>query len=437
MKPPHGSGADPTVRRQRLTRPEDTSATYQLSVLEGPDTGLGVTLDGSSPTRVLLGTSPVCTVRITDQEVSRRHAALAVCVDHVQIVDLGSTNGTTVNGVVIKEASLYGGEVIRIGRSVMSLQRGEERPANIGVTTSFGRIVGESIAMRRLYPVLEKLAGLERPVLLEGETGTGKELVAEELHRASKRADAAFIVLESSAIPTDQLVGHLFGTPEDPSRSEPGLVERAKGGVLFIDEIGDLPRHAQKRLRDLITSGTDVRLIAATRHDLDKNVTAGRFDEALFFELASGRVELPPLRDRQGDVTVLAKHFWTELAMSTPNTATGKSPELPIDLLPRFEQYPWPGNVRELRSVVVQRATFGELSKTYLSDKARDQGLDFMSAVIQDDLPFPTARDRVVTEFERRYVERVLARHGGNVTAAARASGVAHRYFQLVRARVR
>jgi DNA-binding NtrC family response regulator len=93
--------------------------------------------------------------------------------------------------------------------------------------------------------------------------------------------------------------------------------------------------------------------------------------------------------------------------------------------------------VRELRSVVVQRATFGELSKTYLSDKARDQGLDFMSAVIQDDLPFPTARDRVVTEFERRYVERVLARHGGNVTAAARASGVAHRYFQLVRARVR
>ena len=428
MKPPHGPGADPTVRRQRLTRPDETSTAYHLSVLEGPDAGLSVTLDGSSPTRALLGTSPVCTVRLTDPEVSRRHAALAVTVDHVQIVDLGSTNGTTVNGVVIKEASLYGGEVIRIGRSVVSLQRGEERPANVVQSTSFGRIVGESIAMRRLYPVLEKLAGLERPVLLEGETGTGKELVAEELHRASKRAEAPFIVLESSAIPTDQLVGSLFGTPE-----EPGLVEKAKGGVLFIDEIGDLPRHAQKKLRDLITSGSDVRLIAATRHDLDKNVTAGRFDEALFFELASGRVELPPLRDRQGDVTVLARHFWKELATSTPNA----SPELPIDLLPRFEQYPWPGNVRELRSVVVQRATFGELSKTYLSDKARDQGLDFMSAVIQDDLPFPTARDRVVTEFERRYVERVLARHGGNVTAAARASGVAHRYFQLVRARVR
>lgn len=432
MKPPQGPGADPTVRRQRLTRPDDTSTAYHLSVLEGPDTGVSVTLDGSSPTRALLGTSPVCTVRLTDPEVSRRHAALAVTMDHVQFVDLGSTNGTTVNGVVIKEASLYGGEVIRIGRSVMSLQRGEERPANVGVATSFGRIVGESIAMRRLYPVLEKLAGLERPVLLEGETGTGKELVAEELHRASKRADAPFIVLESSAIPTDQLVSHLFGSPE-----EPGLVERAKGGVLFIDEVGDLPRHAQKKLRDLITSNTDVRLVAATRLDLDKNVTAGKFDEALFFELAPGRVELPPLRDRQGDVTVLAKHFWNELVLSSPNTATGKSPELPIDLLPRFEQYPWPGNVRELRSVVVQRATFGELSKTYLSDKAREQGLDFMSAVIQDDLPFPTARDRVVTEFERRYVERVLARHGGNVTAAARASGVAHRYFQLVRARVR
>jgi len=381
-----------------------------------------LTLDGSSPTRALLGTSPVCTVRLTDAEVSRRHAALAVTIDHVQIVDLGSTNGTTVNGVTIKEASLYGGEVIRVGRSVVSLQRGEERVANLGKATSFGRVIGESMAMRRLYPVLETIAGLERPVLLEGETGTGKELVAEELHRASKRADAPFVVLESSALPTDQLVNQLFGTAE-----EPGLLDKAKGGVLFIDEIGDLPRHAQKKLRDLIASGTDVRLIAATRHDLDRDVTAGRFDEELFFELASGRVELPPLRDRQGDVAVLAKHFWKELAQN----------ELPIDLLPRFEQYPWPGNVRELRSVVIQRQTFGELSKTYLSDKAREQGLDFMSAVIQDDLPFPTARDRVVTEFERRYVERVLARHGGNVTAAARASGVAHRYFQLVRARVR
>lgn len=428
MKPPHGPGADPTVRRQRLTRPEDTSPAYLLSVLEGPDAGLAVTLDGSSPTRALLGTSPVCTVRLTDAEVSRRHVALAVTSDHVQLVDLGSTNGTTVNGVVIKEVSLFGGEVIRVGRSVVSLQRGEERVADLGTATSFGRILGESVAMRRLYPVLDKLASMERPALLEGETGTGKELVAEELHRASRRADAPFVVLEASAIPTDALVAQLFGTGE-----EPGLVEKARGGVLFVDEIGDLPRHAQKRLRDVLTAGADFRLIAATRRDLDRDVTAGRFDEALFFELASGRVELPPLRDRQGDVAVLARHFWKELATSTP----GASPELPIDLLPRFEQYPWPGNVRELRSVVIQRATFGELSKTYLSDKAREQGLDFMSAVIQDDLPFPTARDRVVGEFERRYVERVLARHGGNVTAAARASGVAHRYFQLVRARVR
>ncbi len=428
MKPPQGPGADPTVRRQRLTRPDEMGAAYLLSVLEGPDAGVTVTLDGTSPTRALLGTSPVCTVRLTDAEVSRRHAAIAVSSDHVQIVDLGSTNGTTVNGVVIKEASLYGGEVIRVGRSVVSLQRGEGRVADLGIATSFGRILGESMAMRRLYPVLEKLASLERPVLVEGETGTGKELVAEELHRASRRAEAPFVVLESSAIPTDALVGQLFGTPE-----EPGLIEKAKGGVLFIDEIGDLPRHAQKRLRDVLAATPDVRLIAATRHDLDRDVTAGRFDEALFFELAAGRIELPPLRDRQGDVAVLARHFWKELAASAP----GAAPELPIDLLPRFEQYPWPGNVRELRSVVIQRATFGELSKTYLSDRAREQGLDFMSAVIQDDLPFPTARDRVVNEFERRYVERVLARHNGNVTAAARASGVAHRYFQLVRARVR
>jgi DNA-binding NtrC family response regulator len=132
-------------------------------------------------------------------------------------------------------------------------------------------------------------------------------------------------------------------------------------------------------------------------------------------------------------VAILARHFWKELEGSAPEA----SGELPVDLLPRFENYPWPGNVRELRSVVMQRATFGELSKTYLSDRANEQGLDLVTAVIQEGLPFPAARDRVIWNFERRYVEAVLAKHGGNVGAAARASGVAHRYFQLVRARTR
>jgi len=429
MKPPQTPGVGPTVRRAAIAMPDETDATYVLSVVEGPDVGQSFTLDASSPTRALVGSSPVCTVRLTDPEISRRHAALAITSTHVQFIDLGSTNGTTINGVVVKEVSLKGGEAIRMGGSVLTLQRGAAKASDFSQEKSFGRIIGESLAMRRLYPVFQRLAAADKLVLIEGEAGTGKELLAEEIHRASKRADAPFIVLESSAMPAEQIGTRLFG-----SADEPGLIESARGGVLFVDEIGDLPRHAQKRLRDMVAASSDVRLIGATRRDLDRDVTAGRFDDAFFFELATGRVELPALRDRRGDVAVLARHFWKEVSTEG---GTGAGDELPVDLLPRFEHYPWPGNVRELRSVVAQRATFGELSKTYLSDRASEQGLDLVTAVIQEGLSFPAARDRVIWDFERRYVETVLARHGGNVGAAARASGVAHRYFQLVRARVR
>lgn len=426
IKPPQ-PGVGPTVRRSKIAAPEETDVAYVLSVIEGPDVGKTFTLDATSPTRALVGSSPVCTVRLSDPEVSRRHAALAIAATHVQLIDLDSTNGTTVNGVTVKEVSLKGGEAIRMGGTVLGIQRGQSSPeSKVGEATSFGRLQGQSLAMRRLYPAFDTLAKSDRSVLIEGEAGTGKELLAEELHRAGKRAEGPFIVLEASGIPAEQIATRLFG-PLDGG--EVPLVERAKGGVLFIDEIGDVPRHAQKKLRELISGAApgDVRLIAATKRDLDRDVTAGRFDDAFFFELSSGRVELPRLRDRQGDVALLAKLFWKEHSQE----------ELPVDLLPRFENYPWPGNVRELRAVVQQRATFGELSKTYLSDRAGEQGFDVVTAVIQEGLAFPAARDRVVWEFERRYVEAVLAKHNGNVGAAARASGVAHRYFQLVRARVR
>jgi two-component system, NtrC family, response regulator HydG len=205
--------------------------------------------------------------------------------------------------------------------------------------------------------------------------------------------------------------------------------------VLFINEIGNLPRDVQARLKDVISSAaSDVRIIAGTRRDLDRDVASGRFADDLFFLLAGGRVELPPLREREGDVALLAKHFWNELAETEAELTISALPE---DFLPRFEHYPWPGNVRELKAAVVARKTLGELGQAYRSEEAKDNGLDFLSAVIEDDLPFPSARERVVKEFERRYVERVLARHGGSVTKAARASGVAHRYFQLIRARLK
>ena len=408
-----------TLRRTRFTRPQPQGTAFVLAVVEGPDAGLVVTLDSSSP-RALLGQSPVCTIRLGDHEISRRHAAVSVIGDHLQILDLGSTNGTSVNGVLVKEATLQGGEAIRIGTTVLSVRRDTPRFVELVQTTSFGRIVGESTAMKKLYPVLAKLADADAPVLLEGEPGSGKELVAEELHLASKRKDGSFIVLEASSLPTNEIGEKLFAVD--------GIWDQAKGGVLFIDEIGNLPRDVQARLKFAMTSDASVRVIAGTRRDLDRDVASGRFADDLFFALASGRVELPALRERDGDVAALARHFWRDL---DPNGV------LPEDFLPRFENYTWPGNVRELRSAVVARMSQGELGSAYRSDDAKEHGLDLITQVIEDDLPFPTARERVVKEFERRYVERMLARHGGNVTRAARASGVAHRYFQLIRARLK
>jgi len=420
-----------TLRRERFVRPKPTGAsasTFVLAVVEGPDTGLVITLDASGP-RALLGQSPVCSLRLTDPEVSRRHASLAVTATHLQIIELGSTNGTTVNGVNVKEASLHGGEAIRVGRTVIKVQREAPRFVEITQASAFGRIVGASSAMKKLYPVLASLAATDKPILLEGEAGTGKELVAEELHLGSRRKEAAFVTLDASALPTQELGSRLFGAV-----GEVGLVEQAKGGTLFINEVGNLPREAQAKLKELIAAGYDLRIIAGTRRDLDRDVASGRFADDLFFLLAGGRVELPTLRERDGDVALLARHFWSDLAETEVEALDSA---LPVDFLPRFEHYPWPGNVRELKAAVVARKTLGELGQAYRSEEAKGNGLDFLSAVIEDDLPFPSARERVVKEFERRYVERVLARHGGSVTKAARASGVAHRYFQLIRARLK
>ena len=180
------------------------------------------------------------------------------------------------------------------------------------------------------------------------------------------------------------------------------------------------------------TLKVDVRLLAATRRDLDREVQAGRFRDDLFHRLAVARIELPPLRHRVGDVQVLARHFWRALG--------GKAEELPGDVLLRWEGDEWRGNVRELRNAVARRLALGELALAPLTEHADvtaavAEGADFVEAILRLGLPLATARQRLIEEFERRYIEATLERHGGSVARAATAAGVAKRHFQRIKAR--
>jgi transcriptional regulator with GAF, ATPase, and Fis domain len=330
----------------------------------------------------------------------------------------------------------------------------DARPAPLSTATSFGRVLGSSTEMRRLYPLCERLAASDVPVVIEGETGTGKEVLAESIHAASARASGPFMVFDCTAVPPSLIEAELFGYERGAftgaAGSRKGIFEQASGGTLLIDEIGDLELSLQPKLLRAIQQSAvrriggdrwipvDVRVLAATRRDLDRAVQAGTFRDDLFFRLAVARIELPPLRARQGDIAVLAHRFWKEL---------GGTGALPYDLLRRCEEYGWPGNVRELYNEILGRIALGDVrpepevrgsvpppAPTSAPDVQAAAG-DVIEAILALDLPLPRARQRVVEEFQRRYVERVLAMHGGSIVRAAEASGIAHRYFQVIRAR--
>ena len=441
-----------TLLRARIPRPASTSG-FLVEVISGPDAGKRFVLAPAQPSRILVGQSPTCEVALADRQVSRRHVALELAGDdHLRVTDLGSTNGTRVGGLSIVEALLAGGERIEIGTTTLAVQRLENlAPTPLSTKTSFGPLVGASEAMRRLYPLCERLANASVPVVIEGDTGTGKEVLAEALHQMGSRSSGPFTVFDCTAVPPNllesALFGHERGSFTGATESRAGVFEEAHGGTLLIDEIGDLELELQaKLLRALERSEVrrigwkkwlkvDVRVLAATRRDLDQAVQDGRFRDDLFYRLAVARIELPPLRKRQGDIGLLARHFWSKLA--------DDGSAIPPDFVRQLEAYTWPGNVRELYNSVAQRVALGELARPPAERSARWAAVkpgaegDAIERVLAMGFPLPRARQHLVQEFERRYVERVLEEHGGNVARAAAASGIALRYFQLVKARAK
>ncbi|NUQ76125.1 MAG: sigma 54-dependent Fis family transcriptional regulator [Polyangiaceae bacterium] len=451
-----GSGIEDgeTVFRPKVARPSAGKVGFALRIIGGPDAGRSLVIPPTQPSRVLVGQSASCDLRLTDREASRRHLGVEIADAELRITDLGSTNGTRINGVSIIEALVRGGERIEIGRTLIDVERKvQAADESLSTATGFGRVVGESPAMRKLYPLCARLAATIVPVIIEGETGTGKEVLAESLHEMGPRASGPFAVFDCTAVPPNlvesALFGHERGAFTGATDARKGVFEEAHGGTLLIDEIGDLEIELQaKLLRALERSEirriggkqwqrVDVRVLAATRRNLDQEVSAGRFRDDLFYRLAVARIELPPLRRRAGDIALLARFFWGRMA--------GPKEPVPEDFIARLEDYAWPGNVRELHNAVARRVALGDLADhrvglatpDALTPNSSSRGDDAIGRVIAQGLSLPRAREKLIEEFEQRYVEHVLDQHGGNVARAAAASGIARRYFQLIRARTR
>jgi two-component system, NtrC family, response regulator HydG len=421
------------------------SATFRVTVVDGPDRGRELLILPSTPGPIRLGTSTACDLVLSDRWVSRSHCAFEWHDGRLRIGDLDSTNGTVVNAVSVISALIGGGEVVKIGQTTLSVQveastAGAPAPV-VPAEKCFGRFLGASPAIRRLYPLCSKLAQSNAPVIVSGETGSGKELLAECLHEASSRAAGSFVVFDTASVDSKAVDVALFGVEErSPKTLRKGCFEEADGGTILIDEVGDLSLTVQAKLLRVLERGevchvngdrwlpVDVRVIASTRRDLEHEVELGRFREDLFYRLAVGRLELPPLRDRDDDAALLAAHFWRQMGR-------GAGP-VPADLLVHHERYRWPGNVRELHNLVARRLALGPDDGTGGARAA----LPVAPAAVFDrisemDLSLPEARARVVAEFERFYLERALARNGGSVARAAAASGIARRYFRQLKSK--
>jgi DNA-binding NtrC family response regulator len=435
------------VTTLKYPREEETTTRFRLSFLEGPERGRVVEIPVDQ-TRTLLGTSQTCGVVVTDRHVSRRHLALGPVLGRLTLFDLGSSNGTRVNGVRVVECALTGGEIVHVGATTIRVEAIGTAHFADAPETSFLRAIGESRSMRRVFATCKHVATSSLPLIIEGETGTGKELLAECIHEAGPRRGGPFIVFDPSVTPENLLPAVVFGAEAgavaNSAGERAGLFERAHGGTLLIDGPADLPLDFQRTLVRAIERGEcqrvgsdvirrfDVRVIAISQVDLDRAVDEGRLREDLFHRLSGTRIEAPPLRDRPEDIGPLTKHFWKTL---------GGFGDVPPSLLARYESHRWPGNVRELQNAIAQRLATGPDSS---GDESAAPALrpsttphEDVSTVLALDLPLPHAKQRMIAIFEAAYVARLLAKHGGNVTRASAASGVAHRYFQLLNARHR
>jgi len=411
---------------------------------------------------ITIGSAEENDLTLADDTVSRNHCRIFQEGNSYLVQDLGSTNGTFINQIRIKEAYLKPGCTVELGNARLQFQSfDEEIRINPLSDEKFGDIIGASRDMRAIFGILDKISPSNATVVIEGETGTGKEVVANTIHKKSRRADKPFIVFDCSAVPANliesELFGHEKGSFTGAIMARPGLFELAHGGTVFMDELGELTTELQPKLlrvletREVRRVGgarpmkVDVRVIAATNRSLEEEVRAGRFREDLFYRLSVVRLHLPPLRERREDVPLLTRHFLQNGRFNKTPEGNRKIEQVSRDVMEALRGYDWPGNVRELLNVIERAVSFADTDTIELVDLPKHlvesdhmQRLQTLGARITnqgrqtvDEMgSFKHAKEKWVSSFERDYILRLLEKHNFNISHAARDAEIDRKYFR-------
>jgi two-component system, NtrC family, response regulator AtoC len=397
--------------------------------------------------RVILGRGEGADIRIEDSAISRAHAALVLGEGRpLQIEDLGSANGTRVKGQPLHAGevrALAAGDTVELGETLLLVQRespGRGRPEEVGAA-----VVVNDAAMQKLHGLLDRVARSTLHVLILGETGVGKEVLAGELHRRSPRADRPFLRLNCAAISESLLESELFGYEKGAFTgavtAKPGLLETASGGTVLIDEVGELSLPLQVKLlrvleeRQVLPVGglrprpIDARFLFATNRDLETEVAEGRFRQDLYFRLNGISLAIPPLRERLTELEPLASLFAAEAATREGRT---RAPAFSEEALRLLRGHSWPGNIRELKNAV-ERALLLCQGETLLPEHFPEAKLRLGPPRPQPDaegeaveVPKPSLRSEVAAA-ERRAIEDALESCAGNQTRAAKVLGISRR----------
>jgi transcriptional regulator with GAF, ATPase, and Fis domain len=384
---------------------------------------------------LVLGSAAKADVVVDDSTVSRLHAELDPRPDGLWVRDLGSTNGTFVDGLLVTAARLPAAARIRVGETTLALlPEMEATPVDLWPDDGLGDLVGGSAPMRELYASIVRVAASEAAVLVQGETGTGKELVARAIHDCSHRAGEPFVVVDCAALPAGlletELFGHARGAFTGAAAAHAGSFEAAAGGTVFLDEIGELPLAMQPKLLRVLESRTvrrvgetasrpvRARFLAATHRDLRRMVNDGELREDLYFRLAVLPLRVPPLRERPEDLERLVRHF----APALPDAAVRA-------LCDQVRGRHLSGNVRELRNLVERTLLLGRVPAADAEDDAPARPAPAAIASTADALPFDAPFHDFQRTAEEQYLRRILVKHGGRVADAAQASGLNRTYF--------